>query len=38
MLDLRNRKTKKIITAVIVIVLVLAMVIPTLLWALQGVG
>lgn len=38
MLDLRNRKTKKIITAVIVIILVLAMVIPTLLWALQGIG
>ncbi len=37
MLDLRNRKTKKIITAVIVIILVLAMVIPTLLWALQGI-
>lgn len=37
MLDLRNRKTKKVITAVIVIILVLAMVIPTLLWALQGV-
>lgn len=37
MLDLRNRKTKKVITAVIVIILVLAMVIPTLLWALQGI-
>lgn len=37
MIDLRNKKTKKMITAIIVIVLVLAMIVPTLLWALQGV-
>lgn len=38
MLDLRNKKTKKIITAIIVIVLCLAMIVPTLIWALQGLG
>lgn len=37
MIDLRNKKTKKMITAIIVIVLVLAMIVPTLLWALQGI-
>lgn len=38
MLDLRNRKTKKVITAIIVIILCLAMIVPTLIWALQGIG
>ena len=37
MIDLRNKKAKKMITAIIVIVLVLAMIVPTLLWALQGI-
>ena len=37
MIDLRNKKTKKMIPAIIVIVLVLAMIVPTLLWALQGI-
>ena len=37
MIDLRNKKTKKMITAIIVIVLVLAMIVPTLVWALQGI-
>lgn len=37
MLDLRNRKTKKIVTLVIVILLCLAMIVPTLVWALQGI-
>jgi len=36
MIDLRNKKTKKIITTIIVVVLVFAMVVPTLIWALQG--
>lgn len=33
-----NKKTKKIISAIIVIVLALAMIVPTVLWALMGVG
>jgi len=38
MIDLRNKKTKKVITTVIVVLLVFAMVVPTLIWALQGMG
>ena len=37
MIDLRNKKTKKIISAVIVIILAFAMIVPTVLWALMGV-
>ncbi|GEM_PF-929896 len=37
MIDLRNKKTKKVITTVIVILLVFAMVVPTLIWALKGI-
>jgi len=36
MIDLRNKKTKKVITTVIVILLVFAMIVPTLIWALSG--
>lgn len=38
MIDLRNKKTKKVFVGVIVLILVLAMIVPTLVWALQGVG
>ena len=31
-----NKKTKKIISTILVIILALAMVIPTLIWALMG--
>jgi len=37
MIDLRNKKTKRIVTTIIVVILVFAMVVPTLIWALQGV-
>lgn len=37
MIDLRNKKTKRIITTIIVVLLVFAMVVPTLIWALNGV-
>ena len=36
MIDLRNKKTKKTISTIIVIVLALAMVIPTIVWAAKG--
>jgi len=35
--DSMNKKTKKIITAIIVILLAFAMIVPTVLWALQGI-
>ena len=35
MIDLRNKKTKKTISTVIVVILALAMVIPTLVWAIK---
>lgn len=34
MFDLRNKKTKKIISTIIVIILAFAMIVPTVLWAL----
>jgi len=37
MIDLRNKKTKRIITTIIVVLLIFAMVVPTLIWALQGI-
>ncbi len=37
MFDLRNKKTWKTISLVIVIILAIALVVPTILWALQGV-
>ena len=36
MFDLRNKKTKKIISAIIVIILAFAMIVPTVLWAIMG--
>ena len=38
MFDLRNKKTKKIISTIIVIILAFAMIVPTVLWALGGVS
>lgn len=38
MIDLRNKKTKKVIVAIVVLILVLAMIVPTLIFALQGSG
>jgi len=37
MIDLRKKKTQKTITTVLVVILALAMVVPTLIWAIQGI-